>query len=98
MYAVWEAALEVDLRGQRARVHEPRAIRELRVEQVAHAALIRRRLRGNTRFVQRHQHLAGGIGVTGAVVELRPAAVRLLRGEQGVDGRAAFRLRVRAPR
>src|SRR5687767_11094002 len=67
--AMRKTALEKALREMRTGTHQPRAIRELRIEQVAYAALVGRRSTRHARLMQCHQYLTGGVGVARAEIE-----------------------------
>src|ERR1035438_2574152 len=78
-----KSTFEIGLELDGAADHMPRAVFELRIQQIFDAALVGRAGRRNARgFMQRVKRLAGGVGVTRETGALSPATVGLLLREQ----------------
>ena len=83
--AVGEAAFEIWLEFGRATLDVPRSVAVLRTEQILNRLPVRRGASGYSQFMQGVEHLARAIRVAAEVRGLRPAAVRILHGEEFLE-------------
>src|SRR5262249_54028743 len=88
---VWEATLEISLKRSAARTHMPGPVSQLGSEQVLHASLKDRLLRGQASgLMQGDQGGARGVSVGFHGIELCPAAVGTLSLHQILGGGLDF--------
>ena len=77
-----KTSIEIRLECERATFHKPRSVFLLRIEQVLHAALVRRIGCGQARGSQRKQRPACGVRTAAHRRQIGPAAIRPLRSQK----------------